>query len=712
MEKKENIINSMIISLAFVFNLFIFAPIEFYYLNIFDFWFPIKFVIPTILVLSTVIFTVLFVFLTNVKGSKRLISTKVLFGLFLGLYIQGNYLNLGYGQLDGRDVNWDLMINKGIINLLIWIIILVIFFIIPYFKKEKNFYKFSNIISVLIVSVQTITLLIVWLSYTSTTKSAEVNKDYYLEQSNIFNMSEEENIVFFMADSFEAKYFEDIIKENPKYRSIFSDFTFFENTTGCSLLTYMSMPMMLTGEELEVGKTLQENINNGFEKCNLYSVLKESGFQTEWYTDYALVPTNTDNNIITNKVNKQLQVNTKSKLKISSLLFECVLYKYMPHFLKPIFNVDVGEFNVINSVNINPYFIDDIKLNKYLLDKGMTVSAKNKTFKVIETNGIHYPFNMNECAEKDNSTGYDTLSDADKQKKQLIGTLKIFENYIEELKESGVYDNTTIIYVADHGFENRYNPLLMVKRKNEKHKELVVNNAPISLVEDFIPTIMNIATNSKKFGKDIYDYKEDEHRSRRINNYYFARDEYNQIFVESNIIMTTESKASDKSSYVIYDQIFPNIDSLEKEYKFGKAIDFMNNKNVKYISTNGILRRRGDVTDKGTTIGNTCNMTIKPRKTNNDVNAELTIDRVYNDKQRMIIKADDRIIYEGVYTQTDKRFEINFTIPKEVWNSNEFLTLNFEFPDASTYSSDVSSARLGTDWVQRAFIFKSIKFRE
>lgn len=709
MKNKEKLINSICISLAFVFNLLIFAPIEFYYLNIMDFWFPVKFVLPTIIITAIVAFGGITVLLYKLPDKKRFILSKIFFVLLVCLYLQGNFLNIGYQQLNGSEENWSAMIFKGVVNTLIWLGIILFFFALPLFKDEKIFEKVSNISSIIIFGIEIITLFVVVILYNSTTYAFNINKDYYLDESNIFNMSEDENIVFYMADSLEAKFMAEIFEENPEYKNIFSDFTFFDNTTGCSLLTFMSMPTMLTGEELVVGETLQKNINENLEKSNLYTELNNLGFETEWYTDLALVPTNTDNEIITNKVSKELKIDAKSKIKISSLLYECVLYKYTPHFVKPLFNIDATEFNNINSVNINPYFIDDAHLNEKLLEEGVQKTASNKRFKVIETNGVHNPFTLNANGEISTNEEYAELTIEEKQKEQLKGVLKIFENYINELKAEGVYDNSTIIFVADHGFENRYNPTLMVKRKQDKNDTLQINHAPISLIEDFIPTILNIASNSKNFGKDIYDYSEDEERIRKINNYYFARDEYKQIFVESNIVLSTDSKASDFESFKILDQVFPDIETLKEEYKFGKIINFSNGRNLKYVTTNGILHRDGDVTYKGATIGNKCTVKLKTPQTPNDIKALLVIKQAYS-HQKITIKANDMVVYDNAVEESDNKINLEFNIPAEVWNSNELLNLEFEFPNAHTYSNEASSSRLGTDWVQRAFIFESIKF--
>ena len=87
--------------------------------------------------------------------------------------------------------------------------------------------------------------------------------------------------------------------------------------------------------------------------------------------------------------------------------------------------------------------------------------------------------------------------------------------YLEHLKESGVYDNTRIIIIADHGwpYKNkfldekyaRYNPILMIKDFNSKdglklNFEFMTNaDMPILAVSGIIDNPVNPYT-----GKSLY----------------------------------------------------------------------------------------------------------------------------------------------------------------------------------------------------------------
>ena len=99
MEKKERKatktfkIQNIILAFAFSFNLCLFAPMEFYYLNMFDFWFVPKDFIFFVLLMFFAVFIIDLIILQLFGDKKNSICTKINLSLFVALYIQGNLLN-------------------------------------------------------------------------------------------------------------------------------------------------------------------------------------------------------------------------------------------------------------------------------------------------------------------------------------------------------------------------------------------------------------------------------------------------------------------------------------------------------------------------------------------------------------------------------------------------------------------------------------------
>lgn len=103
--------------------------------------------------------------------------------------------------------------------------------------------------------------------------------------------------------------------------------------------------------------------------------------------------------------------------------------------------------------------------------------------------------------------------------------------YLKKLKENGVYDNSVIIVMADHGYglsygpRNRQHPVLFVKGKNESH-DYTVSEAPISYddLQEAFSRLLDGAT-----GEEVFDYKEGDERKRR---YLYFEYEHEEILEE------------------------------------------------------------------------------------------------------------------------------------------------------------------------------------
>ena len=126
----------------------------------------------------------------------------------------------------------------------------------------------------------------------------------------------------------------------------------------------------------------------------------------------------------------------------------------MPHLLKRHFWFYSGDFNNLQGgESADVYKINDEKFYNSLLSERIEVQDKEGAFRLYHLNGAHPPYSINEYAQE-------VSSDKTSMIKQAKGALYIVEEYINQLKKSGIYDKTTIIIIADHGSVNlEQNPL-------------------------------------------------------------------------------------------------------------------------------------------------------------------------------------------------------------------------------------------------------------
>ncbi len=679
----KEVINIILIIIAFIFNIIVFAPLEIFYTNKDELWFEVNDMLPIIIVLAIIIFIIFVIISILLKNRKREIFINIIFVLTLGLYLQGNFLNFGYNVLDGSEVQWDKMIGKGLINTAIWILIISLPYIFKTLKKEKQFKKFRLICSIYIILIEIITL-------TTVITSIEKNEDDNIQLVNkdIFNLSKGSNIVVFMSDTFEATYMNRILEEYPEYKDKLQDFTYFDNCTGVSFYTYSSMPTLLTGVECKVGNTLEENVNYCFDNSILYKELDANNYNINIYTEKSL---KSNNKYIDNLENYKSTTTLKTKTSISNKMYKYTFYRYLPHFLKPNFVINSDEFySIKKEANEMPYtkktyFLDDVAFNEELVNNGISTNQTQNVFKFYQTSGIHKPYNTTVDLEYNYSEEYKNISEEERSLIEGIASLNLLCNYIDELKNKNIYDNTTIIFLADHGDNNRFYTTLLVKKANDSH-EFNISSAPVSLVEDLVPTILNIATDSKDYGKDFFDYKETDIRTRQVYDYTYETNIFNgnEYKVLSKIIFQTEGLAKDEESFYIVDEIYENEDKeLTEKYKFGDNITVEEINDINTVNLVGFTLDKIDLeTPLGSNMSKNAYLTINASKAENPVIAEFVIDKVYNEEQTIIFKIDNEIIYMCKVTNDNSSKKISFKIPKEIWNKHEEITIEMEFPDA------------------------------
>ena len=111
MQKKtrRSLITLLLCALALAFTAFIFAPIEQYMLNQDEMWFNLGDILPQSLICFALLTAAVTVLGMLLPSKARRVYTAVVLGLTLCLYLQGNFINPDYGELDGRAVSEDLV---------------------------------------------------------------------------------------------------------------------------------------------------------------------------------------------------------------------------------------------------------------------------------------------------------------------------------------------------------------------------------------------------------------------------------------------------------------------------------------------------------------------------------------------------------------------------------------------------------------------------
>ena len=273
----------------------------------------------------------------------------------------------------------------------------------------------------------------------------------------------------------------------------------------------------------------------------MYDLLEKAGYRFDIYTYEEYSPAD-----IWNKASNY----SSGKVKIDDignfikLLSNLIIYKNFPDLLKQYVWISGTEFNSLKEVESEEILFDNNNIIFYntMQNSSFTTQNDNKCFKFIHLSGVHYPYYINQNVEE--------VPDSETSDVQCArGALKIVQDYMEKMQEKNVYDNSTIIIMADHGYYwdgVLTNPVLLVKPKKSIGR-LELSNAPVSH-HDFQPSILSFAglNDNGKWGESYYDISEQENRERLFYQYYLMEGDVNGNYrlIEYSIDSSSNARES------------------------------------------------------------------------------------------------------------------------------------------------------------------------
>ena len=473
----KKLIPAYILSFVICFMLFVFEPITMYSSNMDDLWFDfsmmifplIKLFLVTFIGLSLFYSIVYFVFSKKLKKPKIFqIILIISFILFIVTYIQGNYLAGNLPGLGGEKINWKDYTNDSLISfsILLFTSSVMIMLVIKFgFKKVINGMKFVSlgIFGMLMASLVS-TLL--------TTKTIGYHKSVFnFTTYNINNASTDKNFIIFVVDAVDSREFRKVV-DSTDYKDTFDNFTYYPDTMSVYPYTKYSVPFILSGIVNENEEEFSDYSTRAYSNSKLFKMLEEKDYVINLYEDDIIWNSDTKNKIA-NVRNMQGKIDDIPFYKQE---FKYILYKYLPFYLKKYSRIERMDFKLCQSHDTQVYSWWNSKIKKWLQNEKI-VKVDDKNFQFIHIEGGHVPFNLDEDINEIEDGTYE---------QKLTGVLKLVNMFINRLKDEGVYDNSVIIIMADHGFnpieiekgDCRQNPILYIKGIDEHH-EMYISDKPI-----------------------------------------------------------------------------------------------------------------------------------------------------------------------------------------------------------------------------------------
>ena len=503
---------AILLCVAFAFLLLLYAPLSIYLLNVDEFSYDIydllKMMAPIFGQILVVL--VIFFFIQWLFGKKFYLFWLALFFIaYLATYVQGTFFSGNLPPMSGDAIDWSLYDYQRVFSIIIWVVIsaAVIYCLVKFKSVKLVSYTCAFVTLMLILS-----LLISGLGGGFRNKN-----DYIATYGGINELSEGNNLIILVLDAVDADKYQELKATHPEYQDVFEDFTYYSNTMGAYPYTSRSIPFIITGQWYENAESFYSYTNKAYSTFNLLDELHEKNYKINIYeAELAL----------SEDVMRQFD-NTSGgdnlgflyPLGFYKVQAKLVGYRYFPYDLKKYCEQSPAKISNSTQHGIsgaqwfdasNITFYNDVCTSDYTI-------CSQPVYSFIHLYGAHSPYSLSADLDEIDDSNYTCSVEA---------CFNITDRFLSNLKRTGLYDNTAIIILADHGLnENvplnsddptgRQNPILFVKGINEHHK-YIESAAPISFddLQSAYSSLINGAT-----GADVFNIDEDAVRERRYLRY-------------------------------------------------------------------------------------------------------------------------------------------------------------------------------------------------
>ena len=502
---------TFLVTFLFTFMLLIFGPSEIFFANVTEFDFVYQEFagyMAAFAGIGALILTVVIAFLPD-KIHRVLLS--LVFGMSLAGYLQVMFLNKNLDLLGVNPEGYQVETGSAVGNLIIWLIVIALILILAFWKKEiwKSVVTYLSAFLLCIQLVAFVSLLV-----TGKEEAYEYPEGaYHLSGENQYTVSADKNVIVLILDYFSNQYLEPLENAYPGATDFLHDFTYYSNADCTYFGTFPSLPHMLTGNEVDMSCSINEwceQIWNSEKTERFYGMLQDNNYVANIYTpDTNILCGLNDvellNGKLSNVVNESQEIDIFYKLLFKTMA-KMSAYRMFPDILKPSFYTNIDEYSDIVSVKENKIKHNNYDFYQDLQEKGLTLDQESNYYIVQHLMGPHLYTTDEQGYYKENSTLEETAR----------GCMVIVEEYLNQLKALGVYDDATIIITADHGGPSDSQVIFYIKEPGEIHEKSPVTNAPISFKE-FLPTIAEaVGADYTEYGQSIHDFAENEQRERTV----------------------------------------------------------------------------------------------------------------------------------------------------------------------------------------------------
>ena len=520
----------IVLSGAAAFLAAIYGPLELFFTNTDVFTFDAGLLIPELCKLFAVLLALClagFVFCRLIYVRLYELALCCAGAGLMAALAQGLFLAGHLPPLDGQKIHWGAYHSQSLISTVLWGAIALGVVLLVRFLHMRRMRKVLTVTALFLSAVMLTTLISVGILQNGFAPKPQA-VDTKAEE---FTLSEDRNLVIFILDAVDARTFSQMLEgSDPEFGEILEDFTYFPNTVCAYPFTHQAIPFILHGQWYEHQEPFPDFNAKAMDASPLLRTLQEQGYRMGIYEE-DLAKDYLSDKIYEIENVQPVRMEFASIKTLWKQELKLVWFKYAPFPLKRLARFHVEDFrsNLRIPDGTAPFHADNLDFYRDL-NAAQITAVPERCFRFIHIEGAHVPFrydkNVNLISEEQGT-----------YEQNLQAAMTIFRAYLDKLKAAGLYDNTAIMLMSDHGYGNqrdvpilgRGNPLLAVKGLGESHP-MAVSQAPISY-EDLQEAYRRLLDGS--LSGEVFDAREGDRRSRRLLLYAYGHEEHLEEYFQT-----------------------------------------------------------------------------------------------------------------------------------------------------------------------------------
>lgn len=528
------LVYALIVSAFTVFTLFVVAPYEIVASNATDLIFGLPDIWAIFAATAAIGAVCLALVISALRGRVFQVVLLVVFSIGLAAYVQALFLNGALPAADGKAVAWDDYTMIMIVSSAVWAFIIIAPLVLSHWFGATC-RGAAAVISVCLVIIQTVGVVSLFnvvpgisdtASAGDSAEAVSLEGERQITEEGLYEVAPNNNVIVLILDTVDLDDFNTLLENDPSIKDRLDGFTYFGNTTGSMIPTRYAVPYLLSGQLPKPDESIGEYLTYKYDRSTFLPEISDAGYSIGLYSDSVLlepynsperrqIADSTMNIHPLEEAQKSASINQQGTLQA---LLKCALYRDMPWPLKPGFWFYTDEINnsMVNwSVDATgggvPYTMNDFNYYDKLKNIGLSVDNEgyDGTFKFIHLMGTHEPYSM-DASGQDVGLSNSTLEEQSK------GIFAVVDEYLNQLRELGVYDDATIIITSDHGkwyltdeIKEPSNPIMIAKPSATSpyasSDPLRISDVPASHLDFEATVIESMGLDSSKYGTSLFE---------------------------------------------------------------------------------------------------------------------------------------------------------------------------------------------------------------